>query len=136
MYRGFNLQQPLEGLSDTFQRLDFLIFDFFPTLVFPLYLVFIYLLFGEHAIAYLTGIYLLLLTLALMNIGIIVLTTDNNLNIFDLIVTLIFPLYQGIVMKLIRFVAFSGELMFANSRNDEYVPPRVRNALYGRGEMA
>ena len=134
MYRGFNLRQPREGLSDTFQRLDFLIFEFFPTLVFPLYLVFIYAMFGEYAIAYLAGIYLFLLILALMNIGIVVMTTDNNLNIFDLIVTLIFPLYQGIVMKLVRFIAFSGELMFAKSRDDEYVPPRVRIALYGRGK--
>ena len=52
--------------------------------------------------------------------------------LFGLSVALVFPFYQGIAMKLTRFVAYSSEILFSTSRSDDYVPPRVRRALTGQ----
>ena len=34
--------------------------------------------------------------------------------------------------KLVRFVAFTSEILFSASNTDDYVPPRVRRALLGQ----
>ncbi len=41
---------------------------------------------------------------------------------------LIFPFYQGVFSKLARFFSYSSEIIFASSRHDDFVPPRVRRA--------
>jgi hypothetical protein len=33
-------------------------------------------------------------------------------------------------MKCARFFSYSSEILFATSRRDDYVPPRVRRALF------
>jgi hypothetical protein len=43
---------------------------------------------------------------------------------------LIFPFYQGVYMKCARFFTYSSEIIFASSRHDDFVPPRVRRALF------
>jgi hypothetical protein len=40
------------------------------------------------------------------------------------------PVYQGMVMKFVRFYAFTEEILFSQSHDDGFVPERVRNALY------
>jgi cellulose synthase/poly-beta-1,6-N-acetylglucosamine synthase-like glycosyltransferase len=46
-----------ESLSDTLQRLDFIVFDLMPTLSFPFYLAYCVLLFGAHTLLFLAGVY-------------------------------------------------------------------------------
>lgn len=129
MYRELNLRKPLENLSDTIQRLDFIIFDLLPTLAFPFYLSYLAVTLGWDAIPYLVGLYIILLTLALVNIAVVVITTRHRLSLFDAAATFIFPFYQGFALKLTRFVAYSTEFMFP-MRRDSYVPPRVLRALF------
>jgi hypothetical protein len=43
---------------------------------------------------------------------------------------LIFPLYQGVFLKFARFFSYSAEIVFAASQHDDFVPPRVRRALF------
>lgn len=118
-----------EGLSDTLQRLDFIVFDLAPTLSFPFYLVYCTLLFGTDTPLYLAAVYVFLLVMALFNIALANLLFNRSPTIFGLLSALAFPLYQGIVMKVVRFFAFSSEILFSASRRDDYVPPRVRRAL-------
>ena len=129
MFREWTFRKPFENLGDTLQRLDFIIFDLFPSLMFPFYVLYIMAIFGSNTLAYLLGIYLILLPLALLNIGIVLIKTRHRLTMFDAASTLLFPVYQGILMKLVRFVAFSTELIYPMKR-DSYVPPRVLRALF------
>ena len=129
MFREWTFRKSFENLGDTMQRLDFMIFDLFPSLMFPLYLLYIMAIFGPNTLAYLLGIYLVVLPLALLNIGIVLIKTRHRLTMFDAASTLLFPLYQAILMKLVRFVAFSTELIYPMKR-DSYVPPRVLRALF------
>jgi hypothetical protein len=44
---------------------------------------------------------------------------------------LIFPFYQSVYLKCARFFSYSSEILFAASMRDDFVPPRVRRALFG-----
>ncbi len=127
-YREMEIFKP-ERLADTLQRLDFIVFDLVPTLSFPFYLVYCTLLFGSQTLLFLTAVYLFLIGIALFNITLASLLFGRSLTLFGLSAALVFPLYQGIIMKVVRFVAFSSEILFSASRYDDYVPPRVRRAL-------
>jgi hypothetical protein len=56
---------------------------------------------------------------------------NRTIGFFGLGASLIFPLYQGVYLKCGRFFAYSSEIIFATSRYDDFVPPRVRRSLFG-----
>jgi hypothetical protein len=119
-------------LSDTFQRLDFIAFDLVPTLSLPLYLVYLVLLFGAtNAALFLAGVYLVLFWISMFNMALAFVMFNRSLGLFALGTSLIFHLYQGVYMKCARFFSYSSEIIFATSRHDDFVPPRVRRALFG-----
>jgi cellulose synthase/poly-beta-1,6-N-acetylglucosamine synthase-like glycosyltransferase len=118
-----------ERLPDTLQRLDFIIFDLVPTLSLPFYLAYVVLLFGADAALFLAAIYVLLVWIAFFNMALAFAMFDRSVGLFALGTSLIFPLYQGVYLKCARFFSYSSEIMFAASRNDDFVPPRVRRAL-------
>jgi len=131
MYGEHGLFQRHEFLRDALQRLDFIVFDLVPTLSFPFYLVYVVLLFGPHAASFLLSVYLLLLWLSFINIVLAFALFARPPGWFGLGAWLIFPFYQGVYMKCARFFSYSAEIVFASSRHDDFVPPRVRRALLG-----
>ena len=131
-YRNLDLFRPRENLSDTLQILDFIIFELVPTAVFPFYILYMFIVLGPLAPAYLATIYVLILGVYAAGIAIAAVISRHELSLFDVAIVPVFPLYQGVIMKLVRFFAFSREVLFSDSRRDDYVPPRVRRALYGR----
>ncbi|PZV34748.1 glycosyl transferase [Mesorhizobium kowhaii] len=134
MYGEFSLFHPRERLPDTLQRLDFIVLDLIPTLMFPFYLIYIVAVFGGNATLFLGAVYVLMLVISLFNVALAFALFNRSASFFSFSVALIFPLYQGIVMKCARFVTYSAEILFATSRHDDFVPPRVRRALLsGRG---
>ncbi len=118
-----------ERLADTLQRLDFMVFEFIPTILFPFYIAFCFALMGSAALVFLLAIYIFVLMIALLNIAVANLLFGQTASYFSLLVAPIFALY-AIVMKFVRFAAFSSEILFMASRRDDYVPPRVRKALF------
>lgn len=131
-FREARFFQPFERLPDTLQRLDFIVFDLAPTLSLPFYLVYCVVLLGADALTFLSAVYVLLLGIALVNIGLTYLLVARPAPLFSVLAAPFFPLYQGILMKLVRFVAFTSEILFSASNTDDYVPPRVRRALLGQ----
>ena len=69
MYGEFSLLHPRERLPDTLQRLDFIVFDLIPTLMFPFYLIYIVAFFGANATLFLGAVYILMLVISLFNIA-------------------------------------------------------------------
>jgi hypothetical protein len=107
-------------------------FDLVPTLSLPFYLVYIWLLFGAaDAALFLGAIYLLLLWISIFNMALAFVMFNRTIGFFGLGASLIFPLYQGVYLKCGRFFSYSSEIIFATSRRDDFVPPRVRRALFG-----
>jgi cellulose synthase/poly-beta-1,6-N-acetylglucosamine synthase-like glycosyltransferase len=131
MYGELGFFHRFERLSDTLQRLDFIMFDLVPTLSLPFYLVYILLLFGGDAARFLGAIYFLLLWISILNMALAFAMFNRSVGLFGLGASLIFPLYQGVYLKCGRFWSYSSEIIFATSRHDDFVPPRVRRALLG-----
>ena len=132
MYGELRLFHRFERLPDTLQRLDFIIFDLVPTLSLPFYLIYIVLLFGAaDALLFIGAIYFVLLWLSIFNMALAFVMFNRSIGLFGLGASLIFPFYQGVFLKCGRFFAYSAEIMFASSRRDDFVPPRVRRALLG-----
>src|SRR5215831_12168 len=131
-YGELSFFHPLEHLPDTLQRLDFILFDLVPTLSLPFYLAYILLLFGTtEAALFLAAIYVLLLWISIFNMALAFVLFNRSVGFFGLGLSLIFPLYQGVYLKCGRFFSYSSEIIFATSRHDDFVPPRVRRALLG-----
>ena len=131
MYGELSLFQSRERLRDTLQRLDFIIFDLVPTLSLPFYLAYVVLMFGGDAFWFLLAVYLLLLWISFFNMALAFLMFGRSTSLFALSLSLIFPFYQGVYLKCARFFSYSSEILFATSRRDDFVPPRVRRALLG-----
>jgi len=132
MYGELSFFHRLERLPDTLQRLDFVIFDLVPTLSLPFYLAYIVLLFGTaDAALFLAAVYVVLLWISIFNLALAFVMFNRSVGFFGLGLSLVFPLYQGVYLKCARFFSYSSEIMFAASRYDDFVPPRVRRALLG-----
>ena len=134
-YRNLDFFRPKEFFSDSFHIIDFMIFEFIPTMVFPIYLAYIFYALGSLALPYLTAIYLVTFSFYFVSLAVAGITRTHTLSLFDLSMTLVFPLYQGVIMKCVRFFSFMREILFRDSQRDDYVPPRIRHALYdGKGK--
>jgi hypothetical protein len=55
---------------------------------------------------------------------------NRSSSLFALGASLIFPFYQGVYLKCARFFSYSSEIIFASSQHDDFVPPRVRRAVF------
>ena len=131
MYGELSFFHRYERLPDTLQRLDFIIFDLVPTLSLPFYLAYIVLLFGAaDALLFLGAIYFLLLWISIFNMALAFVMFNRSIGLFGLTASLIFPFYQGVYLKFARFFSYSSEIIFATSARDDFVPPRVRRALF------
>ena len=130
-YGEWRFFHPFEHLSDTLQRLDFIVFDLIPTLSVPFYLVYVLLLLGvADGVAFLGAIYLLLVWISFFNLALAFMMFNRMVGFRGLGAALIFPLYQGVYLKFARFFSYSAEIIFAASRHDDFVPPRIRRALF------
>lgn len=120
-----------EDIANSVSALDFVLFEFIPTMALPYYLCWLFVAVGDYAPWYFFGIYLILLPVYLVNIAVCLVITKQSFNLFDAGVALIFPFYMGIILKCIRLWAYSRELLFSASFRDGHIPERVRISLFG-----
>lgn len=130
MYRQMSWRFRGEALPDTLQRMDFIIMELLPTLVFPFYLAHLALQHGPEFWSLLTGFYIALFWLYAVNIVMAMIAARRRPIWLEVLVFPVMPLYQGLIMKLVRFFAFTEEILFSVSHRDPLVPERVRAALY------
>lgn len=129
---AYKMYNPGERLSYSLMKIDYVMSDFIPTITFPFYFAWLIHMLGPIAIPFLVGIYFVLLPLYVAIYGLCVLISRQNFDWFDLVSIFLMPLYMGVLMKLMRFYAYSEEILFSASFNDNYIPSRVRSALFQR----
>jgi hypothetical protein len=78
------------------------------------------------------GIYIYLLALYIFNIAVVIVSVKEPLSAFDALVVFALPFYQGLMMRCVRIYAFACEIFLHSSHHDDYVPERIRRALYGK----
>ncbi len=131
MNKDYYIFKSGESLSNALARADFMLCDFIPTISFPFYLVWLYWYIGDLTITYLFTIYVLLLIIYITNIAICLITTRQNFSLASAAVAPIFPFYIGIILKIMRFVTYSNEILYSISFHDTHIPLRIRKALFG-----
>lgn len=119
-----------ERRGDTLQRLDFMIFEFYPSVLLPFYIVYVLHHFGDDAMAFLIGVYVYLFIFYAINLVLIVILTRARITLFDGLALFGMPFYQGAILRTARLYAFVTEVFFSSSRQDDFVPERIRNVLY------
>ena len=129
-FKEFNIFKRMNRRGEYFHMLDFLVFTLLPTILFLPYLIYIYFKLSSDALSFLIDLYVYVTPFYLFLIGINIFSTGSRLSIFDLLVTPIFPFYQGVLMKIFRLIAYVTEIIFRGSTRDDYVPNRIRQALY------
>lgn len=134
MYGEWSFFKRGEPLANTLARLDYIFLELLPTLIFPFYLVFLWMTFGAAMMNILITLYVVLFWLYALNIVLGIIISKRSISLLDLIVLPVMPLYQGIIMRLVRFVAISDEVLLARSRHDPYVPEHLRRALYRKAK--
>jgi cellulose synthase/poly-beta-1,6-N-acetylglucosamine synthase-like glycosyltransferase len=132
MYDETSFFDRRESSSDVFQRLDYIFLELVPALVFPFYLMTLWLDYGYNMIDVLIAIYFVLFWLYFFNLILAIIMTRRRLSVLDLLVLVLMPIYLGLLMRLIRLVAISYEILWARSQKSPFVPSRIREALYGR----
>lgn len=130
IFNDASLYHPHETLADTLTRLDFIIFEFLQTMIFPIYIVWLFYEIRDYAIPFLMDMYLFTLLIYTVNVALAIITTNQKFNLFDAAIVLVFPLYQGVIMKIIRFASYSSEILFNATWYDDAIPEKVRRALY------
>ena len=129
-FHEFNVFKKMNRRSEYVHMLDFLVFTFMPTLLFPAYLIYIYAELGSQSTKFLIDLYLYICPFYVLLIGLNTLSSKCRMSFFDILVTPVFPFYQGVVMKIVRLCAFVSEIILCCSSRDDYVPLRIRQALY------
>jgi cellulose synthase/poly-beta-1,6-N-acetylglucosamine synthase-like glycosyltransferase len=125
---AFNPRKKRWNIQETIEQIDFLVFNLAVTMGFPIYLCWLFYVFGD-------GAWLLLVAVATVYICL-----DASAFILAFFVTrrrsrpstaslflfaLTFGLYNGYFMRAVRIYAYLEEWLFLRSFKDSYVPGRV-----------
>jgi hypothetical protein len=90
---------------------------------------------GNDSAYFFLGLAIIMMGLSLFNVSLVLMLYSPSLSFSDFAAAIVFPFYQGVLMKCVRFIAYSNEILFSASHRDSYVPPRVRKALYHSQEV-
>ena len=99
---------------------------------FPVYMLYLNSMLVQSYWNFLFDLYIYLLPFYLIPIALNLMNPSIRLRFFDFLVLPIFPFYQGVLMKLVRLYAYCSEIILRESINDDYVPKRIRSALYDK----
>lgn len=119
-----------ENLGNTIQRYDFINFTLFPTLLLPVFFIGILQVPEGQLGGFLLAGYVLMISVTTLNFAAVLAAYRGPVRPYHLLLLPIFPVYQGIVMKAVRFYAFLSETVWHASRFDGFVPARIRMQLY------
>lgn len=114
------------GFAEAANQWDFLVFELAATLIFPGYLVWLFSVYGEMALPILLAMQFGLLLLDTALLAIAALSVPRAVPLSLLLYMPGFAIYSGWVMRPVRLLAFIQEWFLFSSRQDNYVPAKVR----------
>lgn len=114
-------------LSEAVHQWDFLTFGVGGAIVFPAYLVWLFMTYGEFSVAIIVAMQLALLTLDLLSLALADIASGRPVFWLHAPYMLGYSIFTSYVMRMVRFWAYFQEwLRFASTR-DNYVPLKVRS---------
>lgn len=114
--------------TQTWEQVDFVLFNLVVTISFPLYLIWLFYFYGSYAWVILIAVGIVYVGLDLMAFLLANLisrrhTPLDSLTLWPYAIT--YGLFNGYVMRFIRLYAYLEEFIFHRSYRDSYVPQRV-----------
>ena len=129
-YQEWKILRHGDTIGDAFSHIDFVLFEFLSTLLFPFYLIYTIYCYGGYALYLFWVAYVFMLSVFIINMATALAFLPHRLNLFDAFAVIVMPIYQGIILKIVRFIAYSSEILGEASKYDDFVPGYVRDALY------
>jgi cellulose synthase/poly-beta-1,6-N-acetylglucosamine synthase-like glycosyltransferase len=117
------------AFSEAIHQWDYLIFELGMTVAFPFYLAWLVSLYGGLALPILVAMQLGLLLLDVALLSLAALIVQRSVSPSLLLYMPGYSLYSGWVMRPVRLFAYLQEWFLFGSRNDNYVPAKVRMIL-------
>lgn len=115
------------SLAETVHQLDFLVFDFGVTVIFPVYLAWLFALYGGMALSILLAMQAGLLLLDASMLALAAVIVPRPVPAATLLYLPGYSIYSGWVMRPVRLLAYVQEWFLFGSRQDNYVPAAVRH---------
>jgi cellulose synthase/poly-beta-1,6-N-acetylglucosamine synthase-like glycosyltransferase len=119
-------RSPTFRLSEAFHQCDFLVFNVAAALIFPFYLVWLFVQYGEFAIAILVAMQVGLFAIDVTLLAIAGQVTGRPSFARNLLYLFGYSIFAAYVMRLVRAWAYLEEWFLSGSRRDNYVPLKVR----------
>jgi cellulose synthase/poly-beta-1,6-N-acetylglucosamine synthase-like glycosyltransferase len=114
------------AFAEAAHQWDFLVFELAATAVFPVYLAWLFALYGGMALPILVAMQAGLLLLDTAVLALAGLTVPRGVPLGSLLYLPAYSVYTGWVMRPVRLLAFVQEWFLFLSRNDNYVPAKAR----------
>jgi cellulose synthase/poly-beta-1,6-N-acetylglucosamine synthase-like glycosyltransferase len=115
------------GFAGAVNQCDYLVFELGATLAFPIYLAWLVSFYGALALPVLVAMQFGLLLLDTVGLALSALVVPRSVSLSTLLYLPGYALYAGYVTRTIRLLAFVHEIFLFGSRNDNFVPDKVRS---------
>ncbi len=112
--------------KELFHQIEFFVFDIAGAVILPIYIVWLFLSYGELAVAILLAVQIGLFFFILISFILAALSTPSAKVMHLLPYTLGYSFFSGFVMRHVRLAAYIQEWLFNASAGDEYLPEKVR----------
>ncbi len=114
------------SLGEALHQWEFLIFSVAGAILFPFYVVWLFLLYGDFAFVVLVAMQVGLLTLDVVMLSLAAHITGRDVFWPNLVYMPGFSLFTSYYMRIVRLCAYVHEWVFIGSFQDNYVPEKVR----------
>ena len=113
-------------LTELLHEVDFIVFHILGAAMLPFYIAYLFLTLGEFAVIVLLAAQAGLILLDLIAFVLAALSTPRARSLSLLPFVIGFGVFNGVVMRSIRLIAYMREWLFNASAEDNYVPAKVR----------
>ena len=117
-------------MRDVIEQLEFVLLNLIVTLAFPIYIAWLFYIFGSTAIILLIAVGLIYIALDIVAFALAIFVARRHdvgtvLGLLPYVAT--YGLFNGYVMRWVRIWAYFEEWVLRKSYEDTYVPQRVLN---------
>ncbi|MDA7948188.1 MAG: glycosyltransferase family 2 protein [Hyphomicrobiaceae bacterium] len=113
-------------LHELYHEVEFLIFHILGAILLPVYVIWLFLAYGEMAVVILLSVQIGLFSLDLLSFILAAWATPKANSLGLLPYTFGYSFFNGFVMRNVRLAAYLQEWLFNASAEDEYLPQKVR----------
>lgn len=112
--------------KELFHEIEFLIFHVLSAVMLPIYVTWLFLTYGEFGLSILISVHIGLFVLDFVTYIVAVLAVPKVNGLALLIFLPCYGVFNGMLMRMLRLMAYTQEWLFNASVRDNYVPEKVR----------